>query len=159
MASVDGNASRNCASETPASLETSVGALRSKRSSANRARKAATIFSRSVVGGGGSAPVLAEAGRGGRLEALRAGLRAMTELLLDDTSATLAHHCLSNLRRRGRGSKVLRHYGPRACRAHATRRACASARWRRRRPALAGAAVPRRASAHRGRRPWCRPAR
>ena len=51
------------------------------RISAKSARKAATIFSRSVVGVAGAAVAPAEAGRGDLPAGLRAGLRAMAKLL------------------------------------------------------------------------------
>src|SRR5262245_49613289 len=79
MASVEGNSSRNCASETPACPATSASPIDSKRSSAKSARNAAMIFSRSVVGAVGAAAL---AGRGALAADLRAGLRAMNELLL-----------------------------------------------------------------------------
>ena len=81
IASVEANSPRNWASDTPARPAMSAKPISSNGFSARSARKAATILSRSPAGAAGPVGLRLEEDRADLAADLRAGLRAMTELL------------------------------------------------------------------------------
>src|SRR5208282_4842690 len=93
IASVEANSPRNWVSDTPARPAISAKPISSKGFSARSARKAATILSRSLTGAAGPAGLRLEDDRADLAADLRAGLRAMTELLDGDLNAGLINQC------------------------------------------------------------------
>src|SRR5208282_3361290 len=89
IASVEVNSPRNWVSDSPARPAISAKLISSKGFSARSARKAATILSRSPTGAAGPAGLRPEEVRADLAADLRAGLRAMTELLDGNVNAGL----------------------------------------------------------------------